>query len=95
MLEDAKARLDAIRSTLSDVNVDARVPMGGASWRSGVFVYLGTTPIGSIITGRIISAGGPRTALLVGSGACLAAAVLAALVHTPTHPDDALTDLGQ
>jgi MFS family permease len=33
-----------------------------------VFVYLGTTPIGSILTGWIISAGGPRVALLVGSG---------------------------
>ena len=60
-----------------------------------VFVYLGTTPIGSILTGWIISAGGPRTALLVGSGACLAAAVLAAFVHTPPNPDAALTDLAQ
>ena len=60
-----------------------------------VFVYLGTTPIGSIITGWIIAASGPRVALLVGSGACVAAAVLAAFVHTPPHPDDALTDLGQ
>ena len=51
-----------------------------------VFVYLGTTPIGSIVTGWIISAGGPRVALLVGSGACLAAAVLAAFVHTPPIP---------
>jgi MFS family permease len=59
-----------------------------------VFVYLGTTPIGSIITGWIISAGGPRAALLVGSGACLAAAALAAFVHTPPNPDAALTDLG-
>src|SRR5271156_3022244 len=58
-----------------------------------VFVYLGTTPIGSILTGWIISAGGPRVALLVGSGACLAAAVLAAFVRTPPHPDDLLTDL--
>jgi MFS family permease len=58
-----------------------------------VFVYLGTTPIGSILTGWIISAGGPRAALLVGSGACLAAAVLAAFVRTPPHPDEALTDL--
>lgn len=58
-----------------------------------VFVYLGTTPIGSILTGWIISAGGPRVALLVGAGACVAAAVLAAFVHTPPHPDDALTDL--
>ncbi len=60
-----------------------------------VFVYLGTTPIGSILTGWIISAGGPRVALLVGSGACLAAAALAAFVHTPPHPDEALTDLAQ
>ena len=60
-----------------------------------VFVYLGTTPIGSILTGWIISAGGPRVALLVGSGACLAAAVLAAFVHTPPNPDEALTDLSQ
>jgi MFS family permease len=58
-----------------------------------VFVYLGTTPIGSILTGWIISAGGARVALLVGSGACLAAAVLAAFVHTPPNPDEALTDL--
>ena len=60
-----------------------------------VFVYLGTTPIGSIVTGWIISAGGPRAALLVGSGACLAAAVLAAFVHTPANPDQALTDLAR
>jgi MFS family permease len=60
-----------------------------------IFVYLGTTPIGSIVTGWIISAGGPRTALLVGSGACLTAAALAAFVHTPANPDDALTDLAQ
>ncbi len=58
-----------------------------------VFVYLGTTPIGSILTGWIIAASGPRVALLVGSGACFAAAVLAAFVHTPANPDQALTDL--
>src|SRR5580698_6953293 len=60
-----------------------------------VFVYIGTTPIGSIVTGWIISASGPRVALLVGAGACVAAAVLAAFVHTPPHPDDALTDLAR
>jgi MFS family permease len=58
-----------------------------------VFVYLGTTPIGSILTGWIIAAGGARAALLVGSGACLAAAALAAFVHTPLNPDAGLTDL--
>jgi transmembrane secretion effector len=58
-----------------------------------VFVYLGTTPIGSILTGWIISTGGPTVALLVGSGACLAAAALAAFVHTPPNPDQTLTDL--
>jgi MFS family permease len=60
-----------------------------------VFVYLGTTPVGSIVTGWIIAAGGPRTALLVGSAACLAAAVLAAFVQTPANPDQALTDLAR
>jgi MFS family permease len=59
-----------------------------------VFVYIGTTPIGSIVTGWITSLGGPRVALLVGAGACAAAAVLAAFVHTPADPDAALADLG-
>jgi hypothetical protein len=58
-----------------------------------VFVYVGTTPIGTIITGWIMSLGGPQAALLVGSGACLAAAGVAAFVHTPLHPDTNLTDL--
>jgi len=58
-----------------------------------VFVYLGTTPIGSLLTGWITSLGGPRAALLVGSGACLVAAAMAAFVHTPPNPDAALTDL--
>jgi hypothetical protein len=44
------------------------------------------------VTGWIIAASGPRTALLVGSGACLAAAALAAFVHNPPHN---LTDLDQ
>jgi MFS family permease len=60
-----------------------------------VFVYIGTTPIGGIITGWIAGAGGARVALLVGSGACVVAAGIAARVHTPPHPDAALTDLGQ
>jgi MFS family permease len=58
-----------------------------------VFVYLGTTPIGSVLTGWITAAGGARGALAVGAGACLVAAVMAALVHTPPHPDSVLTDL--
>jgi MFS family permease len=58
-----------------------------------VFVYLGTTPIGSVITGWIISASGPRLALSVGAGACLVAAALGSMVHTPPNPDEALTDL--
>jgi MFS family permease len=60
-----------------------------------VFVYIGTTPVGSILTGWITEVGGPRAALLVGSGACLVAAGIAARVHTPPHPDAALTDLVQ
>jgi MFS family permease len=60
-----------------------------------VFVYIGTTPIGSIIDGAITKAGGTRAALLVGAAACLVAAGIASLVRTPPHPDAALTDLVQ
>ena len=58
-----------------------------------VYVYIGTSPVGSIITGAIISAAGPRAALLTGAAACLVAAAIASRVHTPPHPDAALTDL--
>jgi MFS family permease len=58
-----------------------------------VFVYIGTTPIGSVVTGSIISASGPRVALFVGAGACLLAAAIGSRVHTPPQPDAALTDL--
>jgi len=58
-----------------------------------VYVFLGTTPVGNIITGAIISADGPRAALLTGSAACLAAAGIAAFVRTPPHADARLTDL--
>jgi MFS family permease len=58
-----------------------------------VFVYLGTTPVGSVLSGWIISIGGTRAALLVGAGACLVAAAIASRVHTPPNPDDLLTDL--
>jgi len=60
-----------------------------------VFVYLGTTPIGSIVTGWIISVGGPRNALVVGAGGCVAAAALASFVRTPPNPDATLTDLAR
>ena len=58
-----------------------------------VYVYIGTTPVGSIITGAIISAAGVRAALLTGAAACLIAAAIASRVHTPPHADAALTDL--
>jgi MFS family permease len=58
-----------------------------------VYVYIGTSPVGSIITGGIISAAGPRAALLTGAAACLAAAAIASRVHTPPNVDAALTDL--
>lgn len=58
-----------------------------------VFVYIGTTPIGNILTGWISSAGGPRIALLVGAAACMIAAVIGLAVRTPPNPDAALTDL--
>jgi MFS family permease len=60
-----------------------------------VFVYIGTTPIGSILTGWVTEVGGPRVALLVGSGSCFLAAGIASRVHTPPDPDAALTDLVQ
>jgi MFS family permease len=60
-----------------------------------VFVYIGTTPIGSILTGWITSVGGPRVALLVGAGSCAIAAALASFVHTPANPDASLTDLNR
>jgi hypothetical protein len=59
-----------------------------------VYVYVGTTPLGSIITGWIITAGGACAALLLGAGACVVAAGMAACVQTPPQPDDALTNLG-
>ncbi|HEY0870246.1 MAG TPA: hypothetical protein VGD55_07590, partial [Acidothermaceae bacterium] len=58
-----------------------------------VFVYIGTTPLGSVLTGWICSTAGPRVALLVGAGACVVVAGVAARVHTPPDPDAALTDL--
>jgi MFS family permease len=58
-----------------------------------IFVYLGTTPLGNVLSGWICSAASPRVALLTGAGACLVAAMIAARVHTPPHPDDALLDL--
>jgi predicted MFS family arabinose efflux permease len=58
-----------------------------------VYVYIGTSPVGSIITGTIISAAGVRAALLTGAAACLVAAAIASRVHTPPHVDAALTDL--
>ena len=48
-----------------------------------VYVYLGTTPVGSIITGAITSAAGPRVALLTGAAACLVAAAIAPAAATP------------
>lgn len=56
-----------------------------------VFVYIGTTPIGSVLAGWLSSAEGPRSALWVGAGACALAAVVAARAHTPPRPDEYLT----
>ena len=58
-----------------------------------VFVYIGTTPLGSLLSGWICSTAGPRVALVIGAGACVVVAGVAARVHTPPHPDAALTDL--
>jgi MFS family permease len=58
-----------------------------------VFVYLGTTPIGSVLAGWLTGVAGPRAALPTGAAACLAAGLLAARVRTRPHVDDALTDI--
>jgi MFS family permease len=58
-----------------------------------VFVYIGTTPIGSVLSGWISPTGGPRVALLVGAGACLVAALIGSRVRTPPNPDAAFADL--
>lgn len=61
-----------------------------------VFVYMGTTPIGSIVSGWVCSAAGARAALLVGAAACLVAAGIAAAVRTPPFPDaELLTPEGE
>jgi MFS family permease len=53
-----------------------------------VFVYIGTTPIGSALTGWISGTAGARVAIGIGAVACLAAGVLAARVHTPPRVDE-------
>jgi hypothetical protein len=58
-----------------------------------VFVYVGTTPIGSVLSGWISSGAGPRAGFGVGAVACLAAAAIASRVKTPPDPDAALIDL--
>ncbi|XVV14801.1 MFS transporter [Actinoplanes sp. CA-131856] len=58
-----------------------------------VFVYIGTTPIGSVVTGWLSGLGGPRLALLVGAVSCVVAALIALRVKTPPHIDDTLLDL--
>ena len=55
------------------------------------FVSLGTTPLATILAGWLGSAEGPRSVLWLGAGACALAAVIAARVHTPPHPDDSMT----
>jgi MFS family permease len=58
-----------------------------------IFVYLGTTPVGNVLSGWICSAASPRVALLTGAVACVVVAMVALRVHTPPHPDAALVDL--
>lgn len=60
-----------------------------------VFVYIGTTPIGSVLTGWIADVGGARVALLVGAGSCLVASGFASRITTPPTPlDDHLGSSG-
>lgn len=55
-----------------------------------VLVYIGTTPIGSLLSGWLAGAAGPRAVLWVGVAACAVAAAMAARVTTPERVDDAL-----
>jgi MFS family permease len=57
-----------------------------------IFVYIGTTPIGSVLTGWIADVGGARVALLVGAGSCLVASGFASRVRTPPTEIDDLDD---
>ena len=57
-----------------------------------VYVFIGTTPIGSVITGWIITAAGARAAFLVGAGSCAAAAALAACVRARPHAGAGVED---
>jgi MFS family permease len=58
-----------------------------------ILVYIGTTPIGSSITGWICAAFGARADLLVGAAGCVVAGIGAFFVRTPPRPDALLTDL--
>ncbi len=58
-----------------------------------VFVYIGTTPIGTIIAGQVSAAEGARAALLLGAGSCVVAAGLSALVRTPPDVDASLREV--
>jgi MFS family permease len=48
-----------------------------------IFVYIGTTPIGSVLSGWIADVGGARSALLVGAGSCVVASAIASRIRTP------------
>jgi hypothetical protein len=60
-----------------------------------VFVYLGTTPIGSIVTGWIIATGGPPGGPARFGGVLRCGGAGSAFVVTPPNPDEALTDLAR
>jgi MFS family permease len=60
-----------------------------------VFVFIGTTPIGSVVSGWIAGSFGPRVTLFVGAGGCLVAAAIAMRVRAPVLKDPAHTDPSQ
>lgn len=57
-----------------------------------VYVFIGTTPIGSVITGWVINAWGARAALIMGAASCAAAAAIAVSAH-PTESRSNHTDV--
>lgn len=69
------------------VQLPADPEMRGRVMALWVFVYIGTTPLGSIIAGRLSATHGPRSVLWLGAAACALAAFIAARAATPPHRD--------
>jgi hypothetical protein len=68
-------------------------PTAGGEWRCGCTSISEPARLAASSRGRSSRPPGYAPPLLTGAAACLAAAAIAARVHTPPHADAALTDL--